>query len=198
MLTWREISNMNFSLDLSPVVKLTPLEFEKICHRNPDISLELAPDGRLVIVPPAGSDGARRNSKLSAQIDRWAESYGGEVFDSSCGLTLPNRAVRSPDATWMSSDKWAALTPKQQESFAPVCPDFVAELRSPTDSMQRLREKMLEYIECGVRLAWLLDPATRSVEIYRPGQPPERLDNPATLSGEDVMPGLVVDLSKIL
>ncbi len=198
MQTWREISMMNYLLDLSPVVKLTPTEFEKICHRNPDVNLELAPDGRLVIVAPCGLDSSGRSTELTVQIAIWARENGGKAFDSSPGFTLPNNAVRSPDASWLTRAKWEALSRDEQRKFSHVVPDFVAEVRSPSDSVRELREKMAEYVECGVRLAWLIDPETRTVEIYRPAQPPEQLENPATLSGEDVMPGLLVDLTDIL
>lgn len=198
MKTWSEIKGVSFTLDLHPFVDLTPTNFEEVCRRNPDLNLELAPGGRLVIMPPAGSESGGRNSYLNYQLTGWTLKHGGHPFDSSAGFTLPNNAVRSPDASWVASERWGALTPEQRRTFAPLCPDFVAELVSPSDSLPELRAKMAEYIQCGARLAWLINPEDQSVEIYRPGREVERLERPRTLSGEDVLPGLVVELDRIL
>lgn len=114
------------------------------------------------------------------------------------GFTLPNGADRSPDASWVKKERWDALTPEQKESFAPLYPDFVVELRSKTDSLKKLQEKMQEYIDNGAKLGWLIDRQNRRVEIYRPDRKVEILQNPATLSGEDVLPGFVLDLAEIM
>ncbi|NEQ83523.1 MAG: Uma2 family endonuclease, partial [Moorea sp. SIO2I5] len=121
----------------------------------------------------------------------------GKVFDSNTGFTLPNGADRSPDASWVQQERWDALTPVEQERFAPICPDFVVELMSPSDSLEKTRAKMREYMENGARLGWLINRKQRKTEIYRPHQAVEILNNPDTMSGEDVLPGFVLDLSTI-
>jgi Uma2 family endonuclease len=129
----------------------------------------------------------------------WVKQTGlGQAFDSSTGFTLPNTAIRSPDASWLAQDRWDALTSEEKQRFAPLCPDFVAELRSPTDPLKEVRAKLREYMAQGARLGWLIDPKRREVEIYRPSQPVETLKDPRTLSGEGVLPGFTLDLKGIL
>ena len=150
-------------------------------------------------MPPTGSETSKRNIDLSYQLRAWSRQNNlGVAFDSSGGFTLPNGADRSPDASWVKKERWDALTAEQKDSFAPLCPDFVVELRSKTDSLKKLQDKMQEYIDNGARLGWLIDRQNRRVEIYRPGQDVEILQNPTTLSGEDVLPGFVLDLSEII
>jgi Uma2 family endonuclease len=150
-------------------------------------------------MPPAGTESGGRNLELSVQLALWAKRTGlGRAFDSSTGFTLPNGAIRSPDASWVTQARWDALTHEQKEGFAPICPDFVVELRSPSDLLKTLRAKLREYLAQGAQLGWLIDPKSRAVEIYRPGQPPERVENPSVLSGEAVLPGFVLDLKGIL
>lgn len=170
--------------------KLTEEQFVRLCKENPDLHLELTTRGELVIMPPTGTETGRRNNRLAYRITAWADEDGsGVVFDSSTLFTFPNGAKRSPDVSWVRREAWEALNREQREGFAPVCPDFVVELRSPTDRLKDLQEKMQEYIDNGVRLGWLIDPLEKRVYIYRPNQPPEMLDDPATLSGEAVLPG---------
>jgi Uma2 family endonuclease len=150
---------------------------------------------------PAGGGSSKRNLTLSAQLGLWTMSTGkglGVGFDSSGGFILPNSATRGPDASWITQARWDALTPEQREKFLPLCPDFVAELRSPSNSRAKLRKKIREYIAQGARLGWLIDPLTGTVEVYRPGRSVETLNRPATLSREDVLPGFVLDLKGIL
>jgi Uma2 family endonuclease len=150
---------------------------------------------------PAGADSSSRNSELNYQLAHWSKNQGrglGRCFDSSLGAILPNTAIRGPDAAWITQARWDALTPEQRQKYLEFCPDFVAELRSPSDSLPKLREKLREYLAQGARLGWLIDPLTGTVEVYRPGRPVEVLDHPATLSGEDVLPGFVLDLKDIL
>jgi len=150
-------------------------------------------------MPPASPDASSRNAGISAQLWFWNQRTGlGVVFDSSAGFTLPNTAIRGPDATWMTRGRWEALPQDEREKFSHVCPDFVIELRSKSDQKKDLRAKMREYIAQGARLGWLIDPKTGTVEIYRPGRAVEGLKQPATLSGEDVLPGFVLDLKGIL
>jgi Uma2 family endonuclease len=181
-------------------LRVSPEAFWRICGDNPDLRLERTARGRLIVMAPAGSDTGHRNFRLSLQLGIWAEADGsGLGFDSSAGFTLPNGAVRSPDTSWILRERWKALSPEQTRRFAPICPDFVVELTSPSDEGRRprVREKMREYIEQGARLGWLIDRDAREVEIYRPGREAETLAWPASLSGEDVLPGFVLDLSRI-
>ncbi|QSJ17576.1 Uma2 family endonuclease [Nostoc sp. UHCC 0702] len=180
-------------------IDLTDEQFFQMCQKNRDYRFERTASGELLIMPPTGSDTGRRNVKITTQLDIWnSKSNLGEVFDSSTGFTLPNGAERSPDASWVKIERWNALTLEQQEKFAPICPDFVVELRSPSDSLKDLQDKMQEYIENGAQLGWLIDRKNKRVEIYRPGQDVEILDNPTSLSGENVLPEFVLDLQQIL
>ncbi|MBW4477170.1 MAG: Uma2 family endonuclease [Tolypothrix brevis GSE-NOS-MK-07-07A] len=180
-------------------IDLTDEQYFQLCQNNRDYRFEHTASGELLIMPPTGSDTGRRNVKITTQLDIWnSQNNLGEVFDSSTGFTLPNGAKRSPDASWVKIERWNALTPEQQESFAPLTPDFVIELRSRTDSLKELQDKMQEYIDNGASLGWLIDRKNKRVEIYRPLKDVEILENPATLSGEDVLPGFVLDLTAIL
>jgi Uma2 family endonuclease len=144
--------------------------FWKLCQLNPDLNFERNADGSIVVMTPAGGGSARRSGQVYGQLFMWAMKDGtGEPFDATAGFTLPNGAVRSPDASWVLSSRWNALTEAEQEAFPRIAPDFVAEVRSKSDSLVELRRKMKEYVEQGVRLAWLIDPESRLVEIYRPG-----------------------------
>jgi Uma2 family endonuclease len=187
-------------LVMPPGLRVSERAFGKLCQANPDLRMERTARGVLEVMPPASGDTGRRNGWLTAQVVLWAMDDGsGAAFDSSTGFTLPNRAIRSPDASWILDGRWNALTAEQREvGFAPISPDFVVELRSNSDSKEKLRQKMREYIEQGVRLGWLIDPLDGTVEIYRAGRPVEILEKPATLSGEDVLPGFVLKLKGIL
>ena len=179
-------------------VQLTDEQFYRLCNDNPDLRFELTARRELVIMSPTGSRTGLRNSKINQRLANWAEEDGtGVSFDSSTGFTLPNGAKRSPDAAWVRRESWEALTEEQQEKFAPLCPDFVVELRSPDDSLSTLQEKMEEFVSNGAKLGWLLDPKSRQVYVYRPGQAVECRDNPSTISGDPVLPGFVFDLSDI-
>jgi Uma2 family endonuclease len=186
------------TLNLNSIIKLTSEQFYQLCEENPDLKLERSANGELIAMPPTGGETGKRNVKLTTQLDLWNEETElGEVFDSSTGFTLPNKADRSPDASWVEKSQWSALTPEQREKFIPLCPDFVIELVSPSDSLKKSQEKMQEYMENGCRLGWLINRKKREVEIYRPGQDVEVLQSPLTLSGENVLPGFVLNLQKI-
>jgi Uma2 family endonuclease len=186
-------------LQFSPRAPLTDRLFLRLCAANPDLRLERTACGELIIMPPAGSDAGGRNLKVTQQLANWVEASGlGIAFDSSTGFTLPNGAVRSPDASWVARDRWDALTAEEQKGFAPLCPDFVIERRSPSDRLGDVQEKMREYRSQGARLGWLINPKRKRVAIYRPGRRVEMLTAPATLSGDDVLPGFVLDLKGIL
>lgn len=177
---------------------ITTEQFEQLCAANRELKLERSANGDLIIMPPTGGGTGKRNSALNLELGLWnRQTQLGIAFDSSTGFKLPNGANRSPDASWIPVAKWNALTPEQQEKFLPFAPDFVLELRSASDSLKPLQDKMEEYRDNGTRLGWLIDPQTRQVAIYRPHQEPELLENPATLSGEDVLPGFILNLQVI-
>lgn len=173
--------------------------FERICRENPDLRLERTAKGKLIVMAPAGSESGGTNADLVISLGIWTRADGtGKVFESSAGFTLPNGAICAPDVAWIKLDRYLAVSLEQRRRFAPICPDFVVELRSPSDKLKALRRKMRVYISQGVRLGWLLDPITGLVEIHRPEREVEVLRRPATLSGEDVLPGFVLDLRGIL
>ncbi len=180
-------------------LRISPRAFWKLCAANPDLRMTRTAEGKLIIMAPAGSDSSYRNAGLSAQLWNWNQATRlGVCFDSSGGFTFPNGLAHAPDASWITQERWNRLTSQQKKKFAPICPDFVAELLSPSDRRVDVRARMREYLDQGVRLGWLIDPDAGEVEIYRPGRPVETLTNPATLSGEDVLPGFVLDLKGIL
>jgi Uma2 family endonuclease len=183
----------------TPGLPLSEAEFWELAQIHPELSLERDGRGALVVMAPAGADSDNRNCELIVQIGTWNRvTRLGKLFGSSAGFTLPNGAIRSPDAAWVLLSRWNALSTDERARFPHLCPDFVAEVRSPSDSPSDLRAKMREYIEQGARLGWLIDPIEGIVEIHRPGREPECIVRPRTLSGEDVMPGLVVNLDEIL
>ena len=176
-------------------MRLTDKQFFGLCRDNPDLRIELTAKKELIIMPPTGSRTGWRNSKLNQRLSNWAEENStGLTFDSSTGFSLPNGAKRSSDVSWVRRDRWEALSGPDQEVFAPICPDFVAELRSPTDNLLRLQDKMLEYMENGAGLGWLIDPENY---IYRPEEPVEQLEDPVTVNGGPVLPGFVLSLPEI-
>ena len=179
-------------------VKLTEEQFALLCQENRDFRFELTAQQELVIMPPAGAETGWRNNEVSYMLTAWTKADGtGLAFGSSAGFTLPNGAIRSPDAAWVKRDRWDALTQEQREKFAPLCPDFVVELRSRTDRLADLQEKVQEYMDNGARLGWLLDPTDKRVHVYRPNQPVEVLDNPDTLSGDPVLSGFVLSVREL-
>jgi Uma2 family endonuclease len=186
------------TLDLHSVVDLTDEQFSKLCQANPDIKLERTAKGELILMPPTGGETGDRNSEINFQLRAWnKQNLLGKVFDSSTGFKLPNGANRSPDASWVKLERWQALNPAQRQKFPPLAPDFVVELRSATDDLKLLQNKMQEYRDNGVRLGWLIDPQNQQVEIYRQGQDVEVVRTPSTLSGEDVLPEFVLNLQDI-
>ena len=202
-----ELQTIPLHSPLELTLELTDEQFFQLCIDNRDLRFERTASGGLIIMPPTGSETGRRNSDLNFQLKAWSRQNNlGVVFDSSTGFKLPDGSDISPDAARVRRDRWDALTPEQKEKFAPICPDFVVELReaklsrreSTTDSLEKLRAKMKVYVKNGARLGWLLDRKNRKVEISRQAREVEILDSPATLSGEDVLPGFVLDLSDIL
>lgn len=186
-----------FSLDFHSA-RLTDEQFEELCHNNNDLKFELSAKGELIIVPPTSPESGWKNTKLTSRTDRWSEENpGGIVFDSSTMFTFPNGAKRSPDVAWMTLEKWNQVSLSERQTFSRVVPDFVIELLSPTDSLIDTQAKMKEYIENGVRLGWLIDPIRRQVHIHRTGGDVEILDDPAVVSGEDVLPAFELDVSEL-
>jgi Uma2 family endonuclease len=186
------------TITIPQTFKVTHEQFQQIAAVNRDLRLERTATGELIIMAPTGSDTGYRNQDMSGQLWLWnRQTKLGVVFDSSSGFKLPNDADRSPDASWVKLERWQTLTPKEREGFAPLCPDFVVELRSKSDNMEPLREKMREYMANGAILGWLIDRKNQKVEIYRQNQDVEILDNPRTLSGGDVLPGFVLDLTDV-
>ena len=181
------------------IPRLTSTEFVELCHANQNLRLEMTATGEVITMPPTYSWTGKQNSGLTAQLWNWNDRTNlGIVFDSSTGFTLHNGAVRSPDVAWVSSAQWENLTDEQKhEEFSPLAPAFVVELRSSSDSIEKLREKMQEYLNNGVLLGWLLDSKIKQVEIYRSGGTVERLEAPTTLSDESLLPGFVLNLQKV-
>ena len=193
-------SSTAIALNIPPTLTLTVTreQFVELALANRDLQLERTATGELIVNPPTGGETGKRNLSIAGQIWVWNQQTKlGEAFDSSTGFHLPSGADRSPDASWVRQERWDALTPKEKESFIPLCPDFVVELRSKSDRMEPLRAKMREYTNNGARLGWLIDRKNRKVEIYRQNREVEVLENPATLSGEDVLPGFVLDLIQV-
>jgi Uma2 family endonuclease len=183
---------------LQPVLQMTEEQFFEFCHLNSELHIERTAEGDLIIMPPTGSATGGRNFKLIQQLANWTEQDGtGIGFDSSTGFTLPNGAKRSTDAAWIQLDRWNQLTEEEQERFAPISPDFVVELRSPSDNLEVLQVKMQEYIANGVQLGWLIDRPQGQVWIYRADRSVTRLEHPEILNGESVLPGFELDLSKV-
>ncbi|WP_107666282.1 Uma2 family endonuclease [Cyanothece sp. BG0011] len=179
-------------------LKLTDEQFFQLCQDNRDLRFERNSNGDILIMPPTGGETSNKNSDIIYQLYAWnRKNKLGVTFDSSGGFKLPNGADRSPDASWIPIEKWDNLTSQQRQKFLPLCPDFVIELRSPSDSLKTLQNKMKEYLENGTKLGWLINPKAKQVEVYRQGKQVEILDNPTTLSGEDVLPYFVLDLEKI-
>jgi len=182
--------------------KVTPEQFDELAVSNSEVRMELTAEGKLIVMPPTGGTAGRKNFKLNVLFGVWVEQDGtGVGFDSSTIFVLPNRARRSPDVAWVKLERWNALTPEQQDGFPPIAPDFVIELVSPSDlKSQRyedLQQKMQEYLDNGVRLGWLIEPSTKTVEIYRLEKAVEILQSPKALRGEDVLSGFTLDLEPI-
>lgn len=186
------------TLQLPPTWCLTPEQFETLVRQNRDLRLEMSAGGELIIMPPTGGETGNRNFELAGQLGLWNRQTGlGKAFDSSTGFILPNGARRSPDMSWIPLERWQALSDQQRRKFLPLCPDFAVELLSDTDDRRDTQAKMQEYLANGLRLGWLIIPETKEVEIYRRQQDVEYLTEAIALSGEDVLPGFIVNLTPI-
>lgn len=186
------------TVNFPALVQMTHAQFSEFCQANPDLRIERTDVGEVIIMSPTFSDTGNRSGKAFQQLANWADQDGsGETFDSSTGFTLPNGATRSPDASWIRGARWNVLTEEQKASFAPICPDFVIELRSSSDSLSSLQDKMQEYMDNGASLGFLIDRKHRKVYRYRPNQAPEILDNPEGVGGDPELPGFVLRMAKI-
>ena len=190
---------MTYTLNVKAFIdSISDRALEQLCKENPDLRFETDAKGKLIIMSPTGSQSGKFNMSLAFQVELWnRQSKAGIVFDSSTGFKLSNGATRSPDVSWIAIDRWNSLSNKQKRGFAPIDPDFVMELMSPTDDLSTIQQKMNEYMSCGVKLGWLINPDEKEVEIYRLGNDKQAIDNPGSLSGEDILPGLTVNLSDI-
>ena len=197
----RNIADTEYSpmvVHLQPVVNLSDEQFFDFCQANRDLRIERNEHGELIIMPPTGGETGDRNAEIKMQLRIWAKRDGtGKAFGSSAGFRLPNGATRSPDAAWLPLSRWNALTAEQRKKFAPLCPDFVVELRSPTDSLGAVQEKMQEYLENGAEMGLLIDPEQKRVHVYRRGQAIQILEDPKTVACDPVLPGFVLDLCEI-
>jgi Uma2 family endonuclease len=183
------------TLNLEPITRLTHEQFYELCLANKDVAMERSPSGALIIMSPIGGVSGEKEADYITDLVIWNRQTGlGKVFSSSTVFSLPGGGDRSPDAAWVKLERWQSLTPGQQEKFPPLCPDFVIELRSRTDRLKPLQEKMHEYLRSGLQLGWLINPKDKQVEIYRPRQAVEVLSYPVILSGEDVLSGFVLEI----
>jgi Uma2 family endonuclease len=179
-------------------LNITYAQLLRLSSDNEGLRFELSADGMLIVMPPASLSSSGQNALLTEQLARWTRHDGsGKSFDSSGGFTLPNGAIRSPDAAWVLLEKWLAFEAADVEAFPSISPDFAVELRSPSDRLAIIQAKMVEYMENGVRLGWLIDPRQRRLYVYRPEQPPEVLEDPGTVSADPLLPGFVLDLTEI-
>lgn len=186
------------TLHLSPAVELTDEQFFELCQLNTDLRLERTAEGDIVVMPPTGGEASNRNSEITRQLGNWTKRDGtGASFESSAGFKLPNGADRSPDAAWVSRERLAQLTPEEKRKFIPLCPDFVIELLSPSDSLAATQAKMVEYIENGARLGFLIHPDARRVYVYRPGVPLEELKDVSEVSACPELPGFTIALADV-
>ncbi|MDP8924564.1 MAG: Uma2 family endonuclease [Chloroflexota bacterium] len=195
---WPRMRELPLVLRLLPAIRLSDDDLFALCALNRELRIERTAEGDLLLMPPTGAETGDSNAEIGMQLRVWAKRDGtGTTFDSSTGFLLPNGAMRSPDASWMPRPRLNQMTREQRKKFIPACPDFVLELRSPSDTMADLHAKLREYIANGARLGWLLDPETRRVHVYRPDAPVEQLDDPATVGGDPVLPGFVLDLREV-
>jgi Uma2 family endonuclease len=198
VLTKPQVSMDRVTLRIRPAIELTDDEFFALCQINRDLRFERTSQGDIIIMAPTGAETGIRNSSITGQLYIWAQRDGtGAVFDSSTGFKLPNGADRSPDAAWIPRSRLATLSAEQKQKFLPLCPDFVIELLSPTDTLAATEAKMTEYIENGSQLGWLIDPEMRQIHVYRPHKAVVVLENVLEIAADPELPGFVLDLREI-
>jgi Uma2 family endonuclease len=186
------------NLQVGSALGLSDQELFRLCAQNPELRIERTAEGDLIVMTPAGGESSHRNLRIATALALWADEDGtGTAFDSSAGFLLPNGAMRSPDASWVLNSRLAKLRPEEKRGFIPLCPDFVIELKSPTDRLPDLQAKMEEYRANGARLGWLIDPEAQRVHVYRPGKDTDLVDRPAELKGDPELPNLVLGLEQV-
>jgi len=187
------------TLNFAPLLrKLSDEDFFEFCQANREWRIERTSSGDIIIMAPTGGETGGRNFSLIGEFYFWVKTDGtGKGFDSSTGFILPNGAERSPDLAWVRLSRWNALTDEERETFPPLCPDFVVELRSASDSLTWLKDKMEEYVENGAELGWLIDPIEKKVYVYRPQSQIECLDNPGTISGDPPLNGFLLNVREL-
>ena len=180
------------------VGKVSDEQYLELCERNPDLRVERTAEGDLIIMSPTGGKSGTQNFYLTGKFSTWVETDGrGKGFDSSTEFSLPNGAKRMPDVSWVRNERWNLLSDEQKKQFPPLCPDFVIELRSPSDRLNALREKMEEYVANGAQLGWLIDPFEKKIHIYRPNTAVEILEDPKQISGESLLKGFILDVQAL-
>ncbi|WP_377475698.1 MAG: Uma2 family endonuclease [Microcoleus anatoxicus] len=186
------------TINFNAIAQITDDQFYQLCRENPDVKFERNAKGEIIVMSPTGGETGSYNSEINADFVIWnRQTKLGICFDSSTCFKLPSGANRSPDVSWIKQERWDALTAEEKQKFPPIAPDFVLELMSPTDSLKETQDKMQEYMNNRVKLGWLINRKTRIVEIYRQGQAVEILESLAELSGEDVLPGFVLNLQLV-
>ena len=192
------LSELPLPIRIRPQMPMSDEELMRFCSANDALRVERDANGEILVMTPAGSRTSKMNSRLTRLLDEWAEADGrGVVFDSNGGFSLPDGSMRAADAAWVMRSRWDALSDGEQSGYAPLCPDFTIELRSPSDHLAALKKKMKQWIANGVQLGWLIDPEGKNVSIYRPGEQPEILDNPTSVPGTGVMAGFELVMARI-
>jgi Uma2 family endonuclease len=192
------LTEINLPIRLLPETRMSDEEFMRFCAANEPMRIEREPNGEILVMTPANSKTSKMNSRIVRLLDEWAESDGrGAAFDSSGGFTLPDTSMRNPDAAWMLNPRWNAMSDEEQSSFAPACPDFIIELRSPSDRLPDLQAKMEQWISNGAQVAWLIDPKEKTVSIYRTGQEPEHIVHPTSIQGDGPIVGFELVMARI-
>ena len=193
----KQPSQVDDTWGFDPIRIRSSQTIEEIAAMNRELLIEQQANGEFIMMAPAGSEGSSRNLEIGYQLLAWTKQHGGKAFDSSAGFHLPDGSTLSPDASWIELERWNALSKEDRKKFAPICPDFVVELRSESDRLVTLQEKLQSYVDNGVRLGWLVDPLMKQVHIYRPSQVPEVITNPECISGEQILPGFILDLRPV-
>ena len=187
-----------YTINFDVITKINDEQFFQLCRNNPELKLEQNQNGEIIIMSPRGGETGNKNAELITDFCLWNRRQKfGQIFDSSTVFKLPLGSKRSPDVAYIQQERWDKLTQEEKEKFPPIAPDFVLELKSKTDSLKEVQKKMQEYMDNGVKLGWLINTEKKQVEIYRQGQEKEVLDNPQTLSGDDILPGFRLDLALI-
>ncbi len=192
------VAGLTLPVRLVPATPLSDEQLLRFCESNRDLPVGRDADGQLLVLTPVNPTTGHKELRIGRYLDAWADEDGrGLAFSSNSGFTLPDTSMRAPDAAWMSYEKWNRFSDEERHQFTHVCPDFVVELRSPSDALTQLQQKMESWIANGASLAWLIDLIERAITIYRPGREPECLDNLSQVTGEAPVAGFVLPLNRI-